>query len=436
MRIGTIYARAAGVRRKCLALLGVGLLAGCAWLGGEREAPEVALAPPPPTAAVTAKAPELPVLPYAEAVAYAADQLFASAKLPPATSPRLLVIDPLVDGATGAESATTRSLEERLSAIIRERHRDYELQPLTTRTLAKSPLVLVGAVKGLGADGKEVPTGQPAPAGWQPATYKIWLSIVDLTSGTVVAHGMARTVPEGIDMTPTAFYRDSPGWLLDGAVVDYLKGCQSPVGAPVPKGYVDGIVTAALLGDATEAYEAGRFTEALALFQDARRTPAGDQLRVHNGLYLANWRLGRKAEAEAAFGGLVDFGLGHDRLALKMLFKPGSTAWWPDRQVSGPYPMWLRQIARGVGESGRCVQVVGHSSASGPAALNERLSLARAAAVKGRLVARADALEPKLTVAGVGSAETVIGTGRDDASDALDRRVEFKPYACGQVAGL
>ncbi len=31
---------------------------------------------------------------------------------------------------------------------------------------------------------------------------------------------------------------------------------------------------------------------------------------------------------------------------------------------------------------------------------------------------------------GVGSRETIVGTGRDDATDALDRRVEFKPLAC------
>lgn len=429
----------AGARRKALALVAVALLSGCGWLAGEKE---VALAPqalppaPPPTAAVTAKAPELPVLPFAEAVDFAADQLFTTAKLPPADTPRLLAIDPLVDGATGAESATTRSLEERLSTLIRDRYRDYDLQPLDTSTLARSPLVLVGAVKGLGPDGKEVPTGQPVPVGWQPATYKIWLSIVDLTSGTVVAHGMARTVPADVDMTPTRFYQDSPGWLLDGAVVDYLKGCQSPVGAPVPKGYVAGIVTAALLGDATEAYEQGRYQEALALFQDARRTPAGDQLRVHNGLYLANWRLGKRAEAEQAFADLVDFGLARERLALRLLFKPGSTAWWPDPEVSGPYPMWLRQVARGVADGGSCLRITGHASASGPAALNERLSLARATAVKGRLAARDKGLEPRLSVAGAGFSENVVGTGRDDASDALDRRVEFKPVPCGQVAGL
>jgi hypothetical protein len=30
----------------------------------------------------------------------------------------------------------------------------------------------------------------------------------------------------------------------------------------------------------------------------------------------------------------------------------------------------------------------------------------------------------------VGSRETIIGTGTDDAKDALDRRVTFKPVRC------
>ena len=31
---------------------------------------------------------------------------------------------------------------------------------------------------------------------------------------------------------------------------------------------------------------------------------------------------------------------------------------------------------------------------------------------------------------GVGSRQTMVGNGRDDASDALDRRVEFKVIGC------
>ena len=42
----------------------------------------------------------------------------------------------------------------------------------------------------------------------------------------------------------------------------------------------------------------------------------------------------------------------------------------------------------------------------------------------------------RLEAEGVGSRETVVGTGADDASDVLDRRVEFEPRSCPAVAGI
>jgi outer membrane protein OmpA-like peptidoglycan-associated protein len=36
----------------------------------------------------------------------------------------------------------------------------------------------------------------------------------------------------------------------------------------------------------------------------------------------------------------------------------------------------------------------------------------------------------RMIATGMGFKETLIGTGKDDASDALDRRVEFKVIGC------
>ncbi len=102
----------------------------------------------------------------------------------------------------------------------------------------------------------------------------------------------------------------------------------------------------ALVSDGIRAYEAGRHREALAFYEQAGAlAPADHQLRIRNGLYLTNQALGRGRDAEEAFGSVVDYGLERGRLAVKFVFRPGSTAFWPDRAISGPYPMWLRQIA-------------------------------------------------------------------------------------------
>ena len=58
--------------------------------------------------------------------------------------------------------------------------------------------------------------------------------------------------------------------------------------------------------------------------------------------------------------------------------------------------------------------------------LNDQLSQLRAEYVKGRLETDAPGLQGHLIATGVGSKNNLIGTGSDDLSDALDRRVEFK----------
>ena len=161
------------------------------------------------------------------------------------------------------------------------------------------------------------------------------------------------------------------------------------------------------------------------------KTPGGEQLRVLNGIYLANTRLHRTKAAMEAFGKVVDYGLKSDRLAVKFLFKPGSTQFTTDRSVRAPYDSWLERIAERTAANKGCLEVVGHTSATGLAALNDRLSGLRADYIKDRLEDNEHSLRGRLLASGRGSREMIVGTGKDDASDALDRRVEFKVAKCG-----
>ena len=107
-----------------------------------------------------------------------------------------------------------------------------------------------------------------------------------------------------------------------------------------------------------------------------------------------------------------------------MLFQPGSTQFFGDQQVTAPYPMWIEQIASRVAQANTCLEIVGHTSATGPAQLNERLSVLRAQSIKIDPGAeRSSGWSESCIATGVGPRETLIGTGKDDASDALDRRV-------------
>jgi outer membrane protein OmpA-like peptidoglycan-associated protein len=238
---------------------------------------------------------------------------------------------------------------------------------------------------------------------------------------------VVRATPPGINGTPTRSFADSPAWTDDANIKGYLNTCQATkVGEPIPAIYLNGIVTAAMLSEAMDAYDSGRYQQALETYTAARATPAGEQLRTYNGLYLSHAKLGQRDQAASAFGDVVDYGLRNNSLAVKLLFRPASTALISDPMGPGTYDMWLHQIADRTARANACLQVTGHTSASGSPALNERLSVLRAEYVKGRLEQDAGALKGRVLAAGAGSQETLVGTGTDDATDALDRRVEFK----------
>jgi hypothetical protein len=95
--------------------------------------------------------------------------------------------------------------------------------------------------------------------------------------------------------------------------------------------------------------------------------------------------------------------------------------------------MWVQEIARRTASTDKCLEVAGHTSATGTVELNERLSLQRAQYVRDRFGDTIGKSPPRFVATGVGSRQLIVGTGRDDASDALDRRVEFKTIPC---AGL
>lgn len=254
---------------------------------------------------------------------------------------------------------------------------------------------------------------------------------MDLRSGKIVAKARARTRPDTVDAAPTPQFRDSPAWAEDPATGAYIDTChKGKVGEPIPPEYLDHILAAALVSDAVAAYDAGRYQEALHLYLDAGGLPGGDQLRVYNGIYLANWRLGRRAAAAEAFGDIVDYGLRSRRLSVKFLFRPGSTAFWPDPEVSEPYSLWIQQIAIRTLRTNACLEVRGHSSRIGPEPLNERLSVLRAESIKRRREWEEPQLGSRVIASGVGSRENLVATGTDDAIDALDRRVEFRMPLC------
>ena len=380
--------------------------------------------PPPPVGAAAAATPAAapppppPILPFDDAVSKAAHTVLGSAAAP-AAAPALIVIDPLIDGVSGYQSKSTQTIQEHIARIVKQDFPQYTVGRITPESLKQNPRILVGTFTAV--------NGQMKTTGQREA-YRFCLVMGDLSTGKIVAKSVARARLEDVDATPTAVFGEAPVWTEDPSVQSYIATCQaSKVGDPIKPEYIEGLLAAALISEAGDAYDAGQYAEALSLYTTARKSPAGDQLRVYNGRYLCLVKLGRREEATQAFRELVDYGIRRKRLAVKFLFQPGSVRFVSINNVSVSYPMWLQQIANEADATKVCMQITGHTSPTGPAALNDNLSLMRAEYIQTRLEEDDATLRKRLVAAGAGSRENLIGTGRDDASDALDRRVELKP---------
>jgi outer membrane protein OmpA-like peptidoglycan-associated protein len=266
--------------------------------------------------------------------------------------------------------------------------------------------------------------------GNKQARFRINLSLTDLQTGYVLAQSAAQTTDVGVDMTPTKFYQDSPSITRDRVVDGHVRTAQAKAGSEADGIYVSSLSVSALIAEGSQFYDAGQFEQSLHSYETAAARPDGKQLRVFNGLYLNNMQLGRSEAAESAFARIVSLGLATNSLAVKFLFKPGSTEFLEESKISAPYPMWLNVLAKEMGNAQQCVSVIGHSSHTGTENVNDRLSLARAAAMQRRLESILPSLSSRLQPLGMGYRENLIGTGTDDLRDSLDRRVEFRVRNC------
>ncbi len=409
----------AGWRLAVLAAVSLMSLLGACGAPGPATAPAAAPVPAAVPAPPPAPVPP-PTLPFDAAVLRAATALLADAQ--PAEA-RELVIDPLVDGVTGLQSNATQTLGAQLVKLIGQQYPRYNVKPFNPVNVVRGPLILTGTFTGVNAERKS--------EGRREA-FRICLALADLKTGKLVSKGLAFALPEGVDTTPLPLFADSPAWAPDDATTGYVRTCQgTKPGDAIHPLYIDRIVTAATIAEASEAYAAKRYAQAATLFETALASPGGNQLRVHTGLYLTRMRLGQRSAAAKAFGDIVEQGLDQKRLGVKVLFKPGTAAIWsPPGTTALPYAMWMGEIGRRAAARPSCLDVVGHTSASGAEPVNERISLMRAEMVAGELKRVAPKLTPRLASSGVGSRQALIGNGRDDLSDALDRRVEFLVRGC------
>ena len=375
-------------------------------------------APPPPT---SFEAP--PAANFEEAIARAGAGLFAQASAQIGNTPRALVIDPLIDANTGGQTVSTAKMGTQLEGIVKAQQAGWSVKPLTRQALAEQPLLLIGTL---------TPVNVERAVDTPPDAFRVWLTLIDLRSGRVIAKQLDRSTVGSVNPEPLKFYADSPTWHKDRTISAYINSCQinTKIGDPADPEYLARLQGAAVVNEAITAYGEGRIPAAYGLYKEAQPLADRGDLRVLNGLYLTSWRMGNKDAAADAFGKVVEAGLEQKRLMLKMLFQPGKTTFNQVGDLPQQYDIWLASLARVTGQSNACVRVVGHTSRTGSARGNEVLSRQRAEVVQKLLERGNRGLSTRLSAAGVGSKEALVGLGTDDLRDALDRRVEFRVVDC------
>ena len=334
------------------------------------------------------------------------------------TSRRSIVLDPMLDMITGQQTETTLLFERRVTQRMAAKFPQFEFLPFQAANLVRAQYLLTGTMTRVTTEVKP--------------TVRLSLALTDIKSGLVVAQASALARAENLDSTPSRYYRDSPV-LIKGKVVEgYARTTTTAPGQRADPYYMERIGVGTVITEATTLYNAERYQDALGQYQTALATPQGQQLRAESGLYLTNMKLGHVAEAEQSFGRIVALGIAYNELGVKFLFNPGSVEFWGDPKISGAYQMWLRQIARGTVAAGSCMTIVGHTSKSGQAAVNDALSLKRAATIRQRLTAEQPVLATRTKAEGMGFRQNIVGSGTDNGFDVLDRRVEFKILPCSR----
>ncbi len=379
-----------------------------------------------PAAAVAAPlntfvAPE-PV-PFEEAIARSGTELFAQARERLGAEKRTIVIDPLIDANTGAQTVSTARMGDQIEAIAKAKQAGWTVKPLTRESLAEKPLLMIGTL---------TPVNIERSVDTVPDAFRVWLTVIDLRDGRVIAKQLDRATVGSVNPEPLKFYADSPTWHKDKTVLGYINSCQinTKIGDQADPDYLARLPASAVVNEAILAYGTGKTQQAHQLYLDAQRIAEPGDLRVLNGLYLTSWQLGKRDLAKTSFAKLVDSGIELKRLPVKLLFQPGRTTFNAVGDLGQQYPMWISTVAEEAGKSNTCIRIVGHTSRTGSARANETLSRQRAESVQRMLEQSNRALATRLSAAGVGSREALVGLGTDDQRDALDRRVEFRVVDC------
>jgi outer membrane protein OmpA-like peptidoglycan-associated protein len=182
---------------------------------------------------------------------------------------------------------------------------------------------------------------------------------------------------------------------------------------------------AALHADAERAYGQDNYSEALKLFEQAAASEKGkNELRSYSGVYQSSIKLELFEKAKEAFAKIIAIAMPQGKFTAKFLFvKDSDSELYQENR--NDYHIWIEQLKIYFRQNKQCVDIFGHSSRTGSAEYNQKLSEKRAKTIQQWID-----LQGRSRTVGKGVSES---RSLDGEENVFDRRVEFKPIDCSIV---
>lgn len=324
-----------------------------------------------------------------------------------------IVIDPFIDVESGYPVKANARIAQIFSQEITKRFQvTGEMEP---DNLDVSEYVLNGMV---------------TLAEHKGNVYKVYGTVFEKSSGKVLASASVHV--NRFDTTPKEIYRDSPVFLKGKNYEQYASSVKKAPDETVNKEYHDRLAVRSMQVKADKLYEQKEYKKSLAYYNQAASSQSGEQLEVLNGQFTVLVKQSQWKEAESVYGKLLRVSIRETgEIASKIIFSPNSVV--PVGNKIDIYTIYMEQIAKLVASLPQCqVKITGHSSRSGSEAHNDKLSLQRALWIQKKMSSYAPEIMGKSTTVGRGFHENIVGTGKDDITDQIDRRVEFVFSKCVQ----
>ncbi|MCV6637364.1 OmpA family protein [Candidatus Albibeggiatoa sp. nov. NOAA] len=330
-----------------------------------------------------------------------------------------IALDPFIDVNSGDVVQTSLDIESLVIDHIDNRFPKFSIQRLSPTQLENIQYIMVGALdyELFGNEGNQ-------------KRYRIHASVLDPDTQKVVANAKVWLLEDSLDYTPVTIYEDSPMYLKDKLLDSLISIAKSPTDADMDARYYEALEASAMIIEASTAYAERDFGKALDLFQQASALQEGQTMRTYAGLYQTYRKLQHPDKAEDAFGKMFELGVEEDNLSTKFLFQVNNVEFVKNPNIRKQYVMWLRQIGKFFNSTEHCIQILGHTSRTGAEKYNRDLSLQRAQKVQKLLAPYLLKIQKRSEAIGRGYLDNIVGSGTDDARDAVDRRVDFKIVGC------